>query len=182
MNRDIAKPGTPLLEQIGRRAAHGAAALTPFGTTVREGLKPGAEAADTVREIIDSPMTWARFLTYWPTHGMTYHTDVFNRMKKADKMLILNTMSPEAKQGLIKGVAFGRIEGTAAVELKDVKDKITYLRETARDQALQEVMRGDMVKAATILVKAGWSMDGARDFIASRGRKVGKLVGEPTNE
>lgn len=178
MNRDISKSGAPLLEQIGRRAAHGAAALTPFGTTVREGLRPGAEFPETVREIIDSPITWARFLTYWPTHGMTYHTDVFTRLKKADKLLILNSMSPEAKQGLIKGVSFGRIEGTAAVELKDVKDKITYLRENARDQAYAEVMRGDMIKAATILVKAGWSLEGARDFIASRGRKVGRLTGE----
>lgn len=175
LRRPLVKEGAPLSEQISRKLIHAAAGLTPFGSTVRELGVPGAEFGESVREIVTDPLEWLRLLTYWKAHGMTYHTEVFTRLKRADQNLIMNNMSPEAKQGLIRGVALGKIEGTAALELKALKDKITYYRERARDEAMSNVMRGDIQKAAEILTKAGWSIKGAKTFIETRGRKTGLL-------
>jgi hypothetical protein len=179
MKRKIAPPGSPLAEQVARRMVHAVGALTPMGTQIREGMRPGAQFGETVREILDEPSDWLRFLTYWKSHGLTYDTEVFTRLKRADKAMILNRMTSEARNGLIKGVSFGRIEGLAAIELKDMKDNLTYIRESARDQALQEVVRGNIQNAANILVQHGWSVDGARTFISTKGRKIGRFQGEP---
>jgi hypothetical protein len=177
--RPVYLPGDPTLLKINKMLTHAVAGATPFGQTLRETSKPGAESGETVRELITDPLTWTRILTYWPSHGLTYHTEVFTRLKRADKFLVMNNMSPEARSGLIRGIAFGRIEGVAATELKDLKDRIASIREIARDKALHEVIRGNPQEAARILTRAGWTVEGAKTFIQTRGRKVGRLMGEP---
>jgi hypothetical protein len=176
--QQIYMPGAPAGEKLARGLGHAAAAATPFGATMRDAMRPGQDLGDTVRTEILDPMSWTRLLTYWESHGLSYHTEVFTRLKKADRWMILQNISPEARGDIIKGVALGRIEGAGATELKKMKDKLDYIRSTAREEARMAVMNGDIQKAATILVNHGWSSKGARTFIATRGRQMGTLLGE----